>query len=78
MREFEERLLGNPTLEQSIRVNTPENARLTFEHVASDTLQDMMDTNFKFYKRANDDEDFAKLFFDWLFERVVRSMGDAA
>ncbi len=76
--EFEERLLGNPTLEQSIRVNTPENARLTFEHVANDTLQDMMDTNFKFYKRANDDEDFAKMFFDWLFERVVKSLEDAA
>jgi len=73
-REFEERLTANPTLETSLRVNTRENARLTFDHVANDTLQDMIDTNFKFYKRTNDDAEFAKVFFDWLFERVVKAI----
>ena len=74
IREFEERLTANPTLETSLRVNTRENARLTFDHVANDTLQDMIDTNFKFYKRTNDDAEFAKVFFDWLFERVVKAI----
>jgi type I restriction enzyme R subunit len=78
IREFEERLVTNPTLENSVRVNTRENARLTFEHVANDTLQDMIDTNFKFYKRANDDMEFARLLFDWLFERIARKLEGAA
>lgn len=29
----------------------------------------MIETNFKFYKRVTDDPDFAKFFFDWLFDR---------
>jgi hypothetical protein len=44
---------------QSIRVNTPENARLTFDHVVGDRLQEMIDSNFKFYKQITDDPEFA-------------------
>ncbi|OIP60638.1 MAG: hypothetical protein AUK29_11230 [Nitrospirae bacterium CG2_30_53_67] len=36
---------------------------------------DMLDTNFKFYKRVTDDPDFAKFFLDWLFERFRRGLG---
>jgi len=32
--------------------------------VVGDKLQDMIDTNFKFYK-----QEFGKMFFGWLFER---------
>ncbi len=53
-----------------MRVNTPENARLTFDYVVNDRLQDMIETNFKFYKRITDDQEFAKFFLDWLFERL--------
>lgn len=74
VREFRNRLVGNPTLENSLRVNTRENARLTFQHVASDTLQDMIDVNFEFYKRVNDDAEFQKTFYDLLFEWIARSI----
>jgi hypothetical protein len=46
-----------------------ENARLTFDYVVTDRLQDMVDTNFEFYKRVTDDRDFKKFFLDWLFDR---------
>lgn len=59
----------------SVRANTPENARLTFDHVVTDRLQDMVDTNFEFYKRVTDDREFAKFFLDWLFGRVKATLG---
>jgi type I restriction enzyme R subunit len=74
IRELEERLTVDQALMLSVRANTPENARLTFDHVVSDRLQDMVDTNFKFYKRVTDDPQFAKFFLDWLFERFRHSV----
>jgi type I restriction enzyme R subunit len=64
-------LAGNEALEASVRVNPPENARLTFDLVVNDLLQDMIDGHFKFYKQVNDDPEFAKTFLDWLFERYL-------
>jgi type I restriction enzyme R subunit len=55
----------------AVRVNPPENARLTFDHVVNDKLQEMIDSNFKFYKQITDDREFAKYFLDWLFERYL-------
>ncbi len=71
IREIEQRLADNTALEASVRVNPPENARLTFDHVVNDLLQDMIDGHFKFYKHVNDDAEFAKTFLDLLFERYL-------
>jgi len=67
--ELENRLVDHAGLEASIRANTAENARLTFDHVVGDLLQDMVDTNFELYKRVTDDERFGTFFRDRLFER---------
>jgi type I restriction enzyme R subunit len=69
--EIEQRLAHNTALEASVRVNPPENARLTFDLIVNDLLQDMIDGHFKFYKHVNDDPDFAKTFLDLLFERYL-------
>jgi type I restriction enzyme R subunit len=69
--QIEQRLAYNTALEASVRVNPPENARLTFEIVVNDLLQDMIDGHFKFYKHVNDDPDFAKTLLDLLFERYL-------
>jgi type I restriction enzyme, R subunit len=71
IRELEQRLAINEALEASVRVNPPENARLTFDIVVNELLQDMIDGHFKFYKQVNDDPQFAKTFLDWLFERYL-------
>jgi type I restriction enzyme, R subunit len=71
---LEDRLAEDPSLVASVKANTPENARLTFDHVVTDRLQDMVDTNFKFYKRLTDDKDFGKFFVDWLFERFRKGL----
>jgi type I restriction enzyme R subunit len=71
--DLEQRLAANDTIRRSVEVNTAENARLTFDSVARDELQQMVNTNFKFYKRINDDADFAHDLFKWLFERYLQS-----
>ena len=72
--QLEQTLVADPALAASVRVNTPENARLTFDHVVGDRLQDMIETNFEFYKRVTDDREFARFFLDWLFERYSSSL----
>jgi type I restriction enzyme R subunit len=69
---LEGKLATDQALEASVKVNTPENARLTFDHVANDKVQELIDTNFKFYKQINDDPEFGKFLLDWLFERYNR------
>ena len=71
---MEQRLAGDPSLEASVRVNPPENARLTFDIVVNDLLQGMIDGHFKFYKQVNDDPQFGKFLLDWLFERYLRGV----
>lgn len=66
---LEQKLSQDPVLESSMRVNSEENFRLTFDDAARDAVQEMIDTNFKFYKQINDDKEFAKQFFNWLFDR---------
>jgi len=67
--ELENRLVQHAGLEASVRANTPENARLTFDHVVGDLLQDMVETNFELYKRVTDDDRFGSYFKDELYKR---------
>ncbi|MDQ3480610.1 MAG: hypothetical protein M3423_04675 [Actinomycetota bacterium] len=66
-------LAANEALASSVQVNTPENARLTFEHVVTDMPQSTIDSNFEFYKRISDDDAFARFFIGRLFEEYLRS-----
>ncbi len=71
IQEIENRLNVNSALEASVKVNSPDNARLSFEHFVTDQLQEMVDGHFKFYKQVNDDPEFAKVFLDWMFQRYL-------
>ena len=54
-------------------MNPPEDARLTFDQIANDKLQDMLDSNFKFYKQITDNADFADDFLSWMFQRYLKA-----
>jgi type I restriction enzyme, R subunit len=58
-------------LQASTRVNSPENIRLTFNNITSDLMQEMIETNFNFYKQFNDDQDFSGLLMGFLFNRYM-------
>ncbi len=74
IKQLEEKLAGDSALKASVHVNPPENARLSFDHVVNDRLQDMIDSNFKFYKQVTDNQEFSKTFLDWLFERYLKTI----
>lgn len=74
--QLEMKLDNSDTLKASIRVNSPENARLTFNNVVNDQIQEMIEANFKFYKQVNDDPDFAKALLNWLFQRYLDRAND--
>lgn len=71
IKELEERIASDSAIAASVRINTPENARYTFDLVVNKLLQSMMDSNIKFYKHINDDEGFADFFFDILYKRYL-------
>lgn len=75
IRQIEDRLLHDERLEQTIRVNAPENAMLTFRQVLEDLLQEMIDTHFKFYKQVDANPQFAETLTKFLFERYRSSLG---
>ncbi len=65
---LESRLVEDSALRAAVRSNTKGNVELTFEQKVNDYLQDMADSNFKLYKRINDDESFGKALLGMLFE----------
>lgn len=73
IQRLEDALAADATLADSLRANSVENARLTFDHVVDNRIQDMIDTNFKFYKLVTDNPEFAKQFKGFLFERYRKS-----
>ena len=66
---LEQKLDEDPGMAASFAVNTRENARLTFDHKVRDHVQDMIDTNFKFFKQINDKPEFADFLNNILFDR---------
>lgn len=48
------------------------NARLTFNRVVNDCIQDMVDVSSKFSKLLNDDPAFAGFFHDLMFNRYLQ------
>ena len=59
-------------LEASARVNTRENVRLTFDPKVEDKIQEIVETNFDFYKRITDDPDFGRALKNFLFDDYIR------
>ncbi len=74
LQHLEDLLGADETLKASIRVNPPETARLAFEHIVEDRLQEIVETNFKLYKRVADDEAFAQVLIGWLYDRFRKDV----
>jgi type I restriction enzyme R subunit len=69
---LQQRLMEDDGLAASVRVNPRDKARLTFDHVVNDRIQDMVDVSFRFYKLLNDDPTFAEFFQEMMFNRYLR------
>lgn len=73
---LEQKLDQDQGLAASFAVNTRENARLTFNHKVRDHVQDMIDSNFKFFKQINDKPEFADYLNNLLFDRYSERRND--
>jgi type I restriction enzyme R subunit len=76
MAQMLSQLLESQTLADSVAVNTPANAKLTFTEVINDVMQDMLDVNFKFYKLYAEEPHFAEFLRDLLYDRYLREHDD--
>ncbi|HSR54531.1 MAG TPA: RNA-binding domain-containing protein, partial [Acidobacteriota bacterium] len=63
-----DRALEDEALRKSVEVNAEDNARLAFANKLTDLLGELIDTNFKLYKRINDDQLFQSQLVSSLFE----------
>lgn len=77
IQQIEEGLDKNLDLQNSMLVNTVDNAKLTFDEVLNDLFQSLIDTNFKFYKEINDDDSLGERFKKILFDRYRQRLGFA-
>jgi len=68
-----DRLDQDKALDASVRVNTRENVRLTFDHKVDDVIQDIVDSNFELYKRISDNAVFGEAVKAYLFDQYVRT-----
>ncbi len=68
---LEQKLGEDSQLEQQLGAGSKQAVRMSFEEVAQDLLHGLIDSNFKFYKKVQDDQDIAKELFDRLFERYL-------
>jgi type I restriction enzyme R subunit len=72
IQQLEDRLDGDPAIDASMRVNPPEKFRLTFDQKAKDLMQDMVESNFRFYKKVHDDQVLGKYLLERLFQRFLQ------
>jgi type I restriction enzyme R subunit len=67
------RLENDFGLDASARVNARENIRLTFEHKFDDAIEEVVDSNFEFYRRIRDDKAFGEALTEFAFEQYLRN-----
>jgi type I restriction enzyme, R subunit len=72
-----DKLDADPALDAAARANTRENVRLTFDHKAEHVIQEIVDSNFDFYKRITDDRSFGAALKDHLFDHYLRNHRNA-
>ena len=72
--QLEKHVQDSDAVRKSIEVNNESDARLTFDSVATDELQEMVDKNFELYKKIVDNEAFGKMLFDFLFDRTLEEV----
>lgn len=71
IQQLETKLDESPSLQASLRVNSPQNVKLTFNTITNDLMQQMIESNFSFYKHFNDDSAFAEFLLNFLFQRYL-------
>lgn len=73
IRHLKNRLEENDALKETVEKNSAEKAKMKFESVTRQEMLDMIDQNTKFFNKATNDDEFADVFQNWLFNQFVSS-----
>jgi type I restriction enzyme R subunit len=68
IKQLEKKISEDEALQQQLRNGAPLAVKATFQQVARDAFEDLVNDNFKFYQKVSDDDEVSKEFFSRLFE----------
>jgi type I restriction enzyme R subunit len=71
IKQLEKRINADEALQQQLKNGARLAVEATFQQVAKDAFEDLVNSNFKFYQKVSDDEEVSKEFFARLFEWYV-------
>lgn len=77
IKQLEKRIGEDEALQQQLRNGAPLAVKATFDQVARDAFEDLVNDNFKFYQKVSDDDEVSKEFFARLFEWYVEGRRQA-
>jgi type I restriction enzyme R subunit len=71
IKQLEKKISEDEALQQQLKNGSRHAVEATFRQVAEDAFQDLVNDNFKFYKKVSEDDEVSKEFFARLFEWYV-------
>ena len=71
IKQLEKKISEDEALQQQLKNGSKHAVEATFRQVAEDAFQDLVNDNFKFYKKVSEDDEVSKEFFARLFEWYV-------
>lgn len=77
IKQLEKKIGEDEALQQQLKNGSPHAVEATFQQVAKDAFEDLVNDNFKFYKKVSEDEEVSKEFFSRLFEWYVEGRAKA-
>lgn len=71
IKQLEKKIKEDESLRQQLNNGSPHAVEATFQQVAKDAFEDLINDNYKFYKKVSEDEEVSKEFFSRLFNWYV-------
>ncbi len=78
IKQLEKKISEDEALQQQLKNGSKHAVEATFRQVAEDAFQDLVNDNFKFYKKVSEDDEVSKEFFARLFEWYIDGRKKAA
>jgi type I restriction enzyme R subunit len=72
IKQLEKKIGEDEALQQQLKNGSRHAVEATFQQVAKDAFEDLVNDNFKFYKKVSEDDEVSKEFFSRLFEWYVQ------
>ena len=67
IKQLEQKISEDPALQQQLKNSSRDAVKATFDQVAMNAFEDLVNNNFKFYKKVKDDKEMSQQFFSNLF-----------